>query len=160
LSLVAAGYFGRERVMGLVDTGPEGNRTLLDVVATWTVTDALTLVFNADWAMQSGVTDGIAPPVTAHWSGVAGYANYTFGARWKGSLRAEVMSDQDGYRTGVPQHWREITATLAFLPVKAIELRLEARADRSDVQSFVIDPQTHEISAGQNSLALQALYKF
>jgi hypothetical protein len=160
LSLVAAGYFGRERVMGLVNTGPDGNRTLLDVVATWTVTEALTLVLNADWATQLGVTDGIAPPVSAHWSGVAGYANYTFGEHWKGSFRAEVMSDQEGYRTGVPQHWKEATATLAYLPVKAVELRLEARADRSNVQSFVIDPQTHEVSSSQNSLALQALFKF
>lgn len=159
-SLVASGYFGRERVDGLVNTGPEGNRTLLDVVATWNVTDALTLVFNADWAAQAGVTDGVMPATTAHWSGVATYANYTISERWKASVRAETFADADGYRTGVVQHWSEVTATLAFLPAKPVEIRLEARTDHSDQASFVMDPVTGAVSSGQHSVAIQTLFKF
>ena len=159
-SLAASGYFGKERIAGLVDVGPEGTRSLIDLVATWNVTDALALVLNYDWAKQSGVTDGISPPTSAQWNGLAAYVNYTFTDQWKASVRAEYMNDSDGYRTGVAQRWKEVTATLAFLPVKAVEIRVEARADRSDVASFVMDSATMAVSSSQNSVALQTLFKF
>jgi Putative beta-barrel porin-2, OmpL-like. bbp2 len=159
-TLAASGYFGKERIAGLVDVGPEGTRSLVDLVATWNVTDALTLVFNYDWAKQSGVTDGIAPAVDAQWNGLAAYANYTFTDQWKASLRAEYMDDSDGYRTGVAQKWKEVTATVAYLPTKSVEIRVEARADRSDVASFVTDTVTAAASSSQNSVAVQTLFKF
>jgi Putative beta-barrel porin-2, OmpL-like. bbp2 len=159
-SLAASGYFGKERIAGLVDVGPEGTRSLIDLVATWNVTDALTLVLNYDWAKQSGVTDGISAPMSVQWNGLAAYANYAFTDQWKASVRAEYMNDSDGYRTGVAQRWKEITATLAYLPVKAVEIRVEARADRSDVASFVTDAATIAVASSQNSVAVQTLFKF
>jgi len=160
-TLAASGYFGRERIGGLVDTGPEGTRSLVDVVATWNMTDALTLIVNLDWGQQKGITDGMLPATDASWSGIAAYANYTFSDQWKASLRAEYFDDKDGYRTGVAQAWKEVTATLAFLPTKAIEVRAELRADSSNQSAFVRDVSYQVLTAQhQDSIGLQALYKF
>jgi len=161
LSVAASGYFGRERIGGLVDAGPEGMRSVVDVVGTWSVSDALTLVLNLDWGQQKGVTDGIVAPTDVSWSGVAAYANYTLSDRWKASLRAEYFDDKDGYRTGVAQKWREVTATLAFLPAKSLEIRAELRTDASNQPAFVRDVSYDLLTAEhQDSIALQALYKF
>ncbi|MEI6458456.1 MAG: outer membrane beta-barrel protein [Pseudomonadota bacterium] len=160
VTLAATGYFGKQRIAGLVDTGPQGSRALVDLVATWAITDALTVVVNYDWAKQAGVTDGIAAPVQAQWSGLAAYANYTISDQWKASLRAEYLSDSDGYRTGVAQKWKEVTATITYLPVKSLEFRLEGRADSSDVPSFVTNLQAVTVASSQNSVAVQALFKF
>ncbi len=158
--LAASGYVGKQRIAGLVDAGPEGTRTLLDVVATWNVTDSLSLVVNYDWAKQANVTDGVTTAVDAKWSGLAAYANYTISDQWKASLRAEYLDDADGYRTGVAQKWKEVTATLAYLPTKFWEIRLEARADSSNVDSFVKTIETAAVGSSQNSIAVQSLFKF
>ncbi len=159
-SVLATGYFGKERIGGLVGSGPEGQRTLLDIVATWNATDALTVILNYDYGKQSDVTDGESTPFDAKWSGLAGYLNYTVSDNWKLSLRAEYLDDKDGYRTGVVQKWREVTGTVAYLPSKAVELRLELRADSSDVQAFVKSFAMEEISKSEQSVGVQALYKF
>jgi hypothetical protein len=158
--LAASGYVGKQRIAGLVDAGPEGTRTLLDLVATWNVTDSFSLVFNYDWAKQAGVTDGVVTPFDAKWSGLAAYANYTLTDQWKVSLRTEYLDDADGYRTGVAQKWKEVTATLAYLPTKVLEVRLEARADSSNVESFVKTIETGTLGSSQNSIAVQTLIKF
>jgi hypothetical protein len=159
-SLAVSGYFGKERIGGLVGSGPEGQRQLIDVVATWNATDALTVVLNYDYGKQQDVTDGESTPYDAKWNGLAGYVNYTISDSWKLSLRGEVLDDHDGYRTGVVQKWKEVTGTLAYLPTKAVELRLELRADSSDVNAFVKSLATEDVAKSQQSVALQALYKF
>jgi hypothetical protein len=159
LSIVASGYFGEERRGGLVNYGPEGQRSLVDIVATWALTDALALVVNYDWGRQDNAvlaTSGSERRAT--WSGLAGYVNYTFNEHWKSSVRAEYLDDQQGYRTGVPQTWRELTTTIAYLPLKSIELRCEFRIDDSDKKAF-------QSAAGnplkiQQSVALEALLKY
>jgi hypothetical protein len=156
----ASGYFGNQRIGGLVGSGPEGKRSLIDLVATWNVSDSLSIVLNYDWAKQMDVTDGVAVPFDAKWSGLAAYANYTINDQWKVSLRAEYLDDADGYRTGVAQKWKEVTATLAYLPTKTWELRLEGRADTSSVDSFVKNLETANVSSSQNSIAVQSLIKF
>ena len=159
-TIAASGYFGKERIGGLLGFGPEGQRTLIDVVATWNATDALTFVLNYDYGKQADVTDGESTPVDAKWNGLAGYANYTISDRWKVSLRAEYLDDKEGYRTGVMQKWKEVTGTVAYLPTKAVELRVELRADSSDVPSFVKSIAAEEVAKSQTSVGVQALYKF
>ena len=58
LSLAAQGYFGKERVGGLVNTGPEGTRNLFDIIATFNATDKLTLILNYDYATQANAVNG------------------------------------------------------------------------------------------------------
>ena len=170
VSLTAQGYFGKERVGGLVGFGPEGMRKLIDIVATWSVTDAFSLGLNYDWARQEGTANSgltAANADTARWNGVAAYVNYQFSDQWRVSVRAEYFDDQDGYRTGIVQKWKEGTVTVGYAPAKSVELRLEARADKSDgnvfLQSFATDPVTDALtdtSDHQTSIALEALYKF
>jgi hypothetical protein len=159
LSITAAGYFGQERSLGLVNLGPEGQRSLVDIVASWTPTEQLTLVANYDWGRQDNavlVTPG--SDLRATWQGVAGYVNYTFNDHWKSSVRGEYFDDAQGYRTGVPQTWRELTTTIAYLPLKCIELRAEFRIDTSAVKSF--ESAAGNAAQDQESVALQALFKY
>ena len=136
------------------------------MVATWNVTDALAVVLNYDWGKQENfgafltsleLYDG--PNYDAKWSGLAGYVNYTVNDNWKLSLRAEYLDDKDGYRTGIIQKWKEVTGTVAYLPTKHAELRLELRGDSSDVPSFSKSSGT-DSGKSQQSVAVQALYKF
>lgn len=158
-TLAASGYFGKERIGYMTNAGPEGQRSLLDIVATWAVTERLTVILNGDWGEQRNVADGVATPHDARWSGLAGYLNYAFSDKWKGSLRAEYLDDAGGYRTGVVQKYSEVTVTLAYLPAKAVELRVEGRVDSSDRASFVKNA-AGDAASSQNSASFQALYKF
>jgi hypothetical protein len=159
LSFVASGYFGSARSAGLVNDGPEGQRSLIDMVATWALTEQLSLVVNYDWGRQDNAMLGpIGSDARATWDGAAGYVNYTFNDHWKSSIRAEYLDDEQGYRTGVPQTWRELTTTIAYLPIKSIELRGELRTDASDVKSF--QSASGNPAKDQQSVALEALIKY
>jgi hypothetical protein len=163
-SLAVAGYFGKERVGGLTEAGPEGQRKLVDVIATWNASNALTVILNYDWGRQEGGAPGGGE---ARWDGLAGYLNYALGERWRLSLRSEYFDDADGYRMGFVQKWRETTLTAAWMPGKTMELRAECRFDHSDHSVFVKDAAYFSTAAdpqflghGQNSVALEALFKF
>lgn len=153
-------HAGKERVGGLVNTGPDGQRNLFDLVVTFNATDKLTFIVNYDRATQAN-TAGLVPSGAskAVWSGWAGYANYAFTDQWKLSLRAETFDDKDGYRTGLVQKWKETTLTLAWLPTKPIEVRAEVRRDRSNVSAF-LDRDNVTGRNTNSSFGLQFLYKF
>jgi len=168
-NILAQGYFGKERVGGLVGSGPEGMRKLVDLVATWNATDSLALVLNYDWGSQDGTANtGFTTDnsQSAQWSGLAGYVNYQINDLWRTSVRLEYLDDKDGYRTGIAQTWKEGTVTVAFAPVKPIELRIELRYDRSTSDVFVhslagAGPAGGytDLRGAQKSVALEALYK-
>ena len=157
-SLAAQGYSGTEQVAGFTDpTG--GKRNLIDLVGTFNATDQLTFILNPDWGTQENFTSLVnGSTIKAKWQGIAGYVNYSISDMWRLVLRAEYFDDKDGYRTGVIQKWKEATLTLAYLPTKSIELRAEVRGDKSDKNSFV--KSGGSTSDTQNSVGLQALYKF
>lgn len=162
LSLVAQSYIGRERLCGSTcNTGPEGQRFLIDLVGTYNATDKLTLVLNLDYARQSGNGTIFTPAGTsnAKWQGVAGYATYQLTEKWRTTLRGEYFDDRDGYRTTVPQKWKEVTLDLSYLAHKNFELRTDLRFDRSSVPSFV---DANGVTSGKNqvSLGFDALFKF
>jgi Putative beta-barrel porin-2, OmpL-like. bbp2 len=159
-SVTAMGYFGPQRVEGLVDSGPQGQRSLVDMVMNWSITEATCAVLNYDLGRQDRVasaTSGV--PGIARWSGLAGYLNHTINDHWKASARAEYFSDPDGYRTGVAQRWREVTGTLAYLIKPHWEFRGELRADSSDAKSFVSADGGHS-SRSQNSAAAEIILTF
>lgn len=156
LSLSAMLHGGKERIGGLINTGPEGTRNLIDLVATFNATDKLTFILNYDYGTQDNAAAGGGK---AKWDGWAGYANYQINDQWRASLRGEYFDDRDGYRTGVIQKWKEATFTVGYSPLKNLELRAEVRADRSNVAAFV-DSNGVTASKHQNSYGLQAIYKF
>lgn len=166
ISLGVQAYLGKERAAGLtrnelpVPFQAEGQRNLLDAVLTINATDKLTFVLNYDNASQAN-TAFVTPTAASKskWDGFAGYANYQFTDQWRLSARGEYFNDKQGYRTGVVQKWKEATLTLSWLPVKEIELRGEARRDRSNVASFV-DSNGVTAHNAMTSYGLQFLYKF
>lgn len=156
MSFLITGYTGKERVANYPKSVANGNRNLLDVVATFNVSDPLSLVLNFDYGTQEG---GNASGGKAKWQGLAGYVNYQFNEQWRLSVRGEYFDDGDGYRTGVTQKWKEATATLAYLPNKNFELRAEVRGDRSDKDAFLKSDRVTPTRT-ERSLGLEALYKF
>jgi hypothetical protein len=153
------GYNGEERVTPQTDFGPTGTRTLIDVIATFNATDKLTLVANYDngWQTQAALPTG--KNGRAAWSGIAGYVNYKFNDNWRTSLRGEIFDDENGFRTGVRQNWREVTLTVGYIPIKNLEVRGEVRHDFSNVNSFVSSTGV-SVSQNQQSYALEGVYKF
>lgn len=151
LSLAASLYSGEESA----GAATSDRRDLLDVVATFSVSDALSFVLNFDTARQQAALAGGGD---AEWKGLAGYVNYKLGDQWRVSVRAEYFDDQDGFRTGVAQKWKEATATLAYSPSQNTELRAELRYDKSNVSSFNMPDGTTKDN--QYSVGLEAIYKF
>ncbi len=161
-SLAATGYSGVEpRVMSASSSlppGPQGNRTLLDLVGTINATDSLTFILNYDVASQVNAT---ATGGKAKWNTVVGYVNYAINEQWRTSFRAESFDDKDGYRLlgdGVKRKVKDYTLTVAYMPTKSTELRVEARQDKSDQLDFT--GSNGALKKEQVSYAVQALYKF
>jgi hypothetical protein len=155
-SLLVTGYTGKEQLTNYPKSDEKGTRNLLDIVGTLTVSDQLTLIGNYDYGTQDSGGAGIGK---AKWQGFAGYVNYQVNDQWRVSLRGEYFDDKDGYRTGIVQKWKEATATLAYLPSKAVELRAEFRGDRSDQDAFLKSDRMTP-SKTERSFGLELLYKF
>ena len=150
--LTAQAYVGKTQAY-------DAEKVLVDAVATFNATDALSFVLSYDWGKQEQNN-----AADLDWDGVVGYANYAFNERWRISVRAEYLNDKSGYNTGTVQKLKEATLTLGFDPVKSFELRLEGRYDKSDQPTFVrsvataTEPQT--FADNQTGFALQGVYKF
>ena len=168
-TLGVQGYSGEDPVgiIGVCSTGPTGwcpgKKTLIDLVATYNATDALTFILNYDNGKQD--FDNSTPSVK--WNGAAGYVNYAFNDQWRVSVRGEYLTTTF---TGAPdQKLNEFTLTFGYAPVKSFELRMEARSDSSNKDSTAFpdglfmknEPTpTSAFTDGQFELALQGVYKF
>ncbi len=152
LALNLQGYFGKV-------PGFDAERSFVDFVGTYNLTDTLSFALNYDWGKQQQRT---GPDLD--WDGLAAYVNYAFTSQWRVSLRAEYLDDKDGFNTGAPQKLKEGTVTFGFAPVKSFELRIEGRYDWSDKATFIKTPAvgaTPEVFAdNQSEVALQGVYKF
>jgi hypothetical protein len=117
-------------------------KTLIDFVATWQVTPALTAILSADWDRDD--------LQSTTWWGVAGYANYAINERWRVSLRGEYLADPDTVTSFA--RISEGTLTFGYAASQHFDLRIEGRAD------------THASNDGLRTstqqLWLQALYTF
>ena len=151
VNVAAVVYSGNEPGAGGTTNG---NRTLVDVVATLNVTDALSFVLNGDYARQS---NAIAQGVKATWYGGAGYANYKFSDQWRSSLRFEYFDDKEGYRTGVPQKWKEATATVVYSPAASLDLLAEVRDDWTTNHAIL---RHGSPASSQFSATIKAIFKF
>ncbi|MGH8254035.1 MAG: outer membrane beta-barrel protein [Steroidobacteraceae bacterium] len=123
-----------------------GKKTLVDLVGTWTMSPALTVVANVDWDKQE-ITNGGG---SFTWWAAAGYLNYAISDTWRTSLRLEYLDDQDGALNGAKQKLKEGTLTFGYMPSKNYEFRFEGRYDTSDQTA----------STDFTQAWLQALYKF
>ncbi len=156
-SLAAQAYVGNDPIY-------DAQRTLIDAVATYNATDALTFILSYDWGAQQLNRAG-SPNLD--WNGAAFYTNYAISTQWRASLRLEYLDDKDGFVTGAAsaQTLREGTITLGYDPVKSFELRLEARFDSSSQSTFVRSLATSDVTQpmladNQTEFALQGVFKF
>jgi hypothetical protein len=172
--LTAQGYTGAERISNAAwsatGNSPLGNRTLIDVVATYKATPKLTFVGNYDHGQQQNApllnsigtaeVNAFGTPLigAARWNGGAGYATYQFSPRWVASLRGETFNDDGGYRTGSTQHWREATLTVGYAPSPSLLFRLEGRADASN--QAVWTDANGKLRNTLQSVGAQAIVKF
>jgi len=154
-SLTTQAYFGK--------FGPslDAPRTLVDVVATWNATSALTVIVNFDYDRQDGVSG--APSAT--WNGTALYLNYALNDQWRVSVRAEYLDDKDGFLTATTgQTLKEGTVTLGYAPAKSFELRMEIRYDKAQTDLFqrtaATGPEGETFGNNLTEVALQGVYKF
>jgi hypothetical protein len=156
-SLTAQAYVGKDATF-------DAQRTLLDAVATYSATDALTFILSYDWGKQQQHAAG---DPDLDWNGAAFYTNYALNDQWRTSLRLEYLDDKDGFVSGLvgtPQKLKEGTLTFGYAPVKSFELRIEARYDKSDKATFVRQinniVNANPLANSQTGVALQGVYKF
>jgi hypothetical protein len=151
------GYYGRDsNALGI-----PASQYIIDTVATWTATSALTVIVSGDvgstndaWGLNT---------TTATWYGGAVYVNYAINDTWRVSARGEYYDDKDGYLTlynqnfsalgynestatiksAVGQNLYEGTVTFGYDPTKNIELRLEGRYDNYQGTSTFKVPSTN-----------------
>jgi hypothetical protein len=141
------------------------NRMLYDSELTLHATSALTFIANYDNGTQLA-DSGAFFPVTAHWNGIAGYANYAFTPVYGISLRKETFLDAEGFRTGVPGGVRlqSNTATFNYTPGNNFIFRLEYRLDAADKNAFAFNgvngPGLFDGRSHQSSLGVEAVVKF
>lgn len=154
LSISLAGYYG-DAALTATYGAP---RYVVDLVATYNITDNLSVALNGDVGSQK---DALAVGTDAKWSGIAAYVNWKFAPKFRVAGRVEQFNDKNGYRTGVGaggQTWTEGTATLAYLASDNAEIRLEGRYDKSDVKAFNMTDGTTKDN--QSSVGVEAIYKF
>ena len=158
VSVALTGYFGKDDV--LLD-GQE--LSLIDLVATYNVTSALTLQLNVDAKQVSG-NGKAGDDTTQHISGFAAYANYGINDSMRVSVRGEYL---DYVNAG---HAAEATFTFGYTPVKNFEVRAELRYDRvtddagvsglAYLRDIGTDETPNTYANNNTEFALQGVYKF
>ena len=160
-SLGVVGYFGPEQ------EGVDGDwRELIDIVASLTPIEGLTLLANLDFAWEQGVTNADLglDDEGVFWWGIAGYVVYDFNEVFRLAVRGEYFDDSDGFRTGTEQQLFEITPTLSIKPfcnkgkLDNLVLRFEYRFDHSNEDVFEND--NSEFEDTQQTVATELLYYF
>jgi hypothetical protein len=160
LTIAASYYTGKETVPQATPGNPEGKRTSLNAVATYTVSDPLTLGAEILSVSQENFVSLVTgSPIKAKYSGQAFYVTYMIAPKWRAAGRLESFKDDDGFRFGTAgTKYKEFTATGAYLPNASFELRAELRRDNADNAVFV--ETGGAASKTLMTYALQALYKF
>lgn len=150
-SWTAQTYYGRDfsSYTTLAGDPIRTGEGIFDTVLTWNASSAVTLVGSVDYGWIDST--GVSP--SASWYGVAGYLNYAWNPLWRTSLRAEYLSDSNGYLTqdfrrfaaGRAQSLQEVTLTVGWSPVSHVELRVEGRHDApGSVDGLQLQPRTDQ----------------
>jgi hypothetical protein len=159
LSLYFSGYSGKESAGGVTGTGPQDTRNSFDFVATWSITNAMSLGGEILYVAQDRPTGGAAKV-----NGAAVYFTYLFTPQWRIVTRGELFDDKQNFRgapgvtAGSGVKYTELTVAGSYMPNSSIELRAEVRGDRADEAVFI----DSDGSTGKSlqSVALQGIYKF
>jgi hypothetical protein len=164
LAITAQAYVGKDPTFN-------ATRSLVDGVVTYTATSALSLGLNVNWGKQEQQPLAGSSQPDLDWYTLALYANYAINDQWRVSFRGEYLDDKEGLIgastvngnlvLGPTEKIKEGTITFGYAPVKSFELRLEARYDWSDKDSFVTTVNGNPVAIDhQTGVAVQGLYKF
>jgi len=163
LTINVTAYSGKESAVAPgtpVVAGAQDTRNLLNVVATYTINNRMSAGGEVLYVSQDRAVGG-----SAKYNGIAGYFTYNLSSLWRVAARAEMFDDKNGFHfaPGAPfaasdTKYKEVTATLAYLPNSSVELRGEIRGDQANNAVFVNSDGTTAKSL--LTLGLQGLYKF
>jgi len=98
---------------------------------TYAATDKLTYVLDTAYSHISNVP-GIGG---TNWYGAANYLIYKVTDNVAATVRGEVFYDTDGFRTGSEGLYTEVTAGVAWSPIKSLILRPSVRYDTNNQSS-------------------------
>jgi hypothetical protein len=136
------------------DSSNSAQRSLVDVVASYAISPAVTVGVNADFGAEQKV---LADGSDARWMGVAAYLRLNLCADFSLALRGELFDDQDGFRTGAAQKLTGITLTPEYRPSSGFILRGDLRFDSSDKEVF---EKSDGPSKTQPTVTLNAIFLF
>lgn len=163
LTLIASAYSGKESATATgaqTGTGPQDTRNSLDFVATWTITNAMSLGGEILYVSQDRPAGG-----AAKYNGAAVYFTYLFTPQWRVVTRGELFDDKQNFHFAAPGvtagsgvKYTEITVAGSYMPSNSMELRAEVRGDRANTAVFV--DSNGSTGKSLQSLALQGIYKF
>jgi len=152
LTINVTGYFGKEAAgaPGATGGGPQDQRQLLNVVATYTINNRMSAGGEILYVSQDRAVGG-----AAKYNGLAGYFTYNLNREWRVAARAEMFDDKNGFHfaPAAATKYNEVTGTLAYLPNSSVELRTELRVDRANNAVF-------SASKSLQTLGFQGIYKF
>jgi hypothetical protein len=162
LTINVSGYFGKESAVapGTPGVGAQDTRNLLNVVATYTINNAMSAGGEILYVNQDRPVGG-----AVKYNGVAGYFAFNFTSQWRVAARAEMFDDKNGFHFAPAApfatsdtKYKEVTATLAYLPNSSVELRGEIRGDQANNAVFRNSDNTTAKSL--LTLGFQGIYKF
>ena len=165
VSLGINGITGAERT-----SDNRNDRSVIDLVASWTPIEKLSLMANYDYGHESSMTTGTTATTgfdTADWHGVALYAKYDFDDKWSLAGRTEWFNDLGNTRTGFTgpsggtiqnDHFWEWTATLQRKIHEHVLARLEFRHDQASEHVFL--EQGGGKTNSQDTIATEVIYHF
>jgi hypothetical protein len=140
---------GDEQPEGTEDSGI---RNLIDVVATYSATDKLSVLGNVDYGhdkIEGSKVD---------WYGVALGLKYQATPTFAFSPRYEIFKDDDGFATGAVQTLQEVTLTGEYKAPAGLIARFEFRTDFSDERYWV--NEEGDTKKTQPTIAIGLIYAF
>jgi hypothetical protein len=156
LTISLSAYSGKEVITPGGAAVPEGTRTSVNAVASYTIIDPLSVGLEVLNVSQDNTVGGNAK---GKYNGVAGYVTYMFAPKFRGVARVESFDDKDGLRFGtLSTKYKEVTLTGAYVASDSFEARVEGRRDQGTKTVFT--DYAGAASKTMTSIAFQGLYKF
>ena len=154
LTIAVSGYSGKEPTTA----GNDGTRTSINAVASYTITDALSVGAEV-LAVSQDNADGAG--AKTKYNGGALYASYMFAPRLRGSARVELFDDKNGahFNTAAAEKYTEATITGTYFAADNMELRAEGRMDRAKDNAVFADFKGGT-SKNLLTVGVQGIYKF
>ncbi len=142
---------------GAEQAANNGNkRNSVDIVGSFTLSEGLTAAAQINFGDEEGL---LAGGKRAKWNGWGIWLKKQMNESLTLAGRYEMFDDKDGTRTGAAQKLQNftLTAEMPMPKVNDVTMRLEYRADSSDVAVF---NNNGTASKSQNTLAANWVYKF